>query len=161
MPYSGDPAASDIDAVRFWAQDTGNPPLLTDAEINYLIAFAGGDEGVTVSPVLVAAYACDRIASKYVGWVNINADGVSYSGDQLQQRYNALAAELRKSEKRLQEAGAFPFVGGIAIDTAPIPGVKEPNFGIGMDDNPEGYPQAGGWDGLVHYPNTGDIEQYP
>lgn len=166
MPYSGDPSASEIDAVRFWAQDTGNPPLLSDAEIQYVIDFAESSlgDGVTVSPVLIASYVCDHIAGKYVGWVSITADGVSYSGDQLQQRYNALADQLRKSEKRLTEAGAAPYVGGILTGEFPPPGVDAPNFGIGMDDNPEAARQAGGWNAEYLYAYSyynSDIEQSP
>jgi hypothetical protein len=157
MPYSGDPSDSEIDAVRFWAQDTGTPPLLTDAEIQYVIDFYANDPDIVTSPVLVAAVCCDRIASKYVGWVNISADGVSYSGDQLQQRYSTLAAELRKTEKQLLASGAAPYVGGVLVGQYPDPAVQEPNFGIGMNDNPEGYPQRGGWDGLVYGPVPGDI----
>jgi hypothetical protein len=171
MPYSGNPSDSELDAVRFWAQDTGQTPFLSDAEINYVISFYEDDAtgATTVSPVLIAAACCDLIASKYVGWVNINADGVSYSGDQLQQRYNALAAELRKTEKRLTVSGAFPYVGGILTNESPPPGVAPPNFGIGMDDNPEGFRQDGGWNaeyvysdsGNYYGPNSGDIEESP
>jgi hypothetical protein len=171
MPYSGDPSDSELDAVRFWAQDTGATPFLSDPEITYVISFYENDSSgnTTVSPVLIAAACCDMIAAKYVGWVNINADGVSYSGDQLQQRYNALAAELRKTEKRLTEAGAFPYVGGILANEGPPPGVDPPNFGVGMNDNPEAFRQDGGWNAEYFYsgaggyygPNNGDIEQSP
>ena len=151
MPYSGDPSDSEIDAVRFWAQDTGATPFLSDAEIQYIITFYEGDPDITVSPVLIAAAVCDRIASKYVGWVNISADGVTYSGDQLQQRYGALSAELRKTEKRLLETGANPYVGGILRGDYPDPGIEPPEFGIGMHDNPEAHDQSGGWVGSTAY----------
>jgi hypothetical protein len=150
MPYSGDPATSPIDEVRFWAQDTGTPPLLSDPEITslinyYVVDFPDGQ----ASPLLVAALAADRIAAKYVGFVNISADGVNYSGDQLQQRWSALAKSLRESEKTLRVAGAGPYVGGILRNQAPPPGVEPPEFGIGMNDNPEAMDQSGGWYGTT------------
>jgi hypothetical protein len=150
MPYSGDPATSPIDEVRFWAQDTGTPPLLSDPEITYLINYYVVDfpDG-QASPLLVAALAADRIAAKYVGFVNISADGVNYSGDQLQQRWSALAKSLRESEKTLRVAGAGPYVGGILRNQAPPPGVEPPEFGIGMNDNPEAMDQSGGWYGTT------------
>ena len=58
--YSGNPAASDLDAVRFWIQDTDvDDPLLQDAEINYLLALEG-------NVVLEAASsACDAVAASF------------------------------------------------------------------------------------------------
>lgn len=148
MPYSGDPATSPIDEVRFWAQDTGTPPLLSDPEITYLINYYVVDfpDG-EASPLLVAALAADRIAAKYVGFVSISADGVNYSGDQLQQRWSTLARNLRESEKALRIAGAGPYVGGILQGEYPPIGVEPPEFGVGMHDNPEAADQSGGWTG--------------
>lgn len=142
MAYDGDPSSSEANAVRFWAQDTGTPPLLTDAEIDYLIAYVDDDEA---SPVYIAALAADRIASKYVGEINISADGVSYSGDQLQQRYAALATELRRTARRETERFAAPYVGGVKVGEHALAGVREPQFGIGMFDNPEGGNQEFGY----------------
>lgn len=131
MTYSGNPAASGLDAVRFWAQDTGATGLLSDGEITYLIAFTRQDP--VVAPIEIAAVVADRIASKYAGEVTISSDGVNYSGEQLQQKYATLAIELRKQAIRLNGLGATPFVGNLGVDA---------NFGIGMDDNPEGYAQS-------------------
>jgi hypothetical protein len=142
MAYDGDPSASPIDAVRFWAQDTGDPPLLSDDEIDYLITFLDDPE---VSPITVAAFVCDRIAAKYVGQVSISADGVSYSGDQLMQRYTTLAAELRKTLKRTNEHFAPPYVGGVLYGERALAGVRQPVFGVGMFDNPEGSTQDYGY----------------
>jgi hypothetical protein len=126
MSYSGDPSSSGLDAVRFWAQDTGNPGLLSDNEIEYLIAFSGLDPDLT--PVDIAALAADRIAAKYAGMVSINADGVSYSGDQLYQKYQALAKELRQSAKTMQGWNAVPFAGASPLGM---------QFAVGMHDNPQ------------------------
>jgi hypothetical protein len=126
MAYSGDPTSSPLDAIRFWAQDTGASPLLNDAEIDYLTDFAGVDP--EENPIDAAALVADRIAAKYVGDVNINADGVSYSGDQLQSRYSALAKELRRQAGRSSGRESVPYVGGLQDGR---------QFGIRMHDNPQ------------------------
>lgn len=138
MAYSGDPANSEIDAIRFWTQDTGTPELLSDAEIEYLIFFSGLDP--EQSPLDIAALAADRIAAKYVGSVSISADGVSYSGDQLYQKYQALAKELRKSVGAIAGWAAGPFVGGLHVGR---------QFAVGMHDNPGAASQS-------VYPSTED-----
>jgi hypothetical protein len=142
MAYDGDPAASPLEAVRFWAQDTGTPPLLSDEEINYLFEFIDDPEA---SPITVAAFAADAIAAKYVGEISISADGVSYSGDQLMTRYQALATQLRKIDARQTARYAAPYVGGVLIGEHALPGVREPQFGIGMFDNPEAGNQEFGY----------------
>jgi hypothetical protein len=127
VSYSGDPSASGIDAIRFWVQDTGAPELLTDDELEYLVAFSGLDP--EVSPIDIAAIAAERIAAKYAGYVTISADGVSYSGEGLQQKYNQLAVSLRKQAARTQAESGVPFIGGLGGGR---------NFGVAMHDNPEG-----------------------
>lgn len=131
MAYSGDPAASAIDAIRFWAQDTGTPALLNDNEIQYLADIAGVD--VETDPIEAAALAAERIAAKYVGDVTISADGVSYSGADLQQRYGLLAAALRKQAIRVSGRVPVPFIGGQR---------RGRQFGIGMHDNPQAHSQT-------------------
>lgn len=131
MSYSGDPSASVIDAIRFWAQDTGTPELLSDDEIDYLATFAGVD--AETNPIDAAALVADRIAAKYAGDVSITSDGVSYSGDALQQRYSTLAGALRKQAIRSSGRVPAPFVGGM---------YRSRQFGIGMDDNPSGQSQT-------------------
>lgn len=156
MPYSGDPSASDIDAVRFFAQDTGTAPLLSDPEVQYLIDLAGVD--ATVAPRFIAAQAAELIAARYAGEVSITADGVTYSGDQLQTKYTQLAQNLRDAERRERVNGAFPYVGGVLRGEPPSPAVLPPNFGIGMDDNPQAGYQAHGFDGDPDaYEPTGQV----
>lgn len=131
MAYSGDPSTSGNDAVRFWAQDTDDPQLLNDAEIDYLSAYTGLDP--EIYPIDVAALAADRIAAKYAGLVSINADGVSYSGDQLGQKYQALAKELRQTARTRAGEGGSPYVGNWATGR---------QFGVGMHDNPQATTQS-------------------
>lgn len=156
MPYSGDPSASAVDAVRFWVQDTGKPPLLSDTEIEYLIAFSGVD--AAGAPIQVAVLAANQIAAKYAGEVSISADGVNYSGDQLAQKYTALASQLRNADNQRRAYGAAPYVGGILTGEAPPWGTNPPQFGIGKDDNPEVGYQGYGWNGDDGaHENTGQV----
>src|SRR3954469_2534047 len=131
MSYSGDPSSSGIDAVRFWAQDTGVPELLGDAEIDCLCAYSGLDPDR--NPIDIAALAADRIAAKFAGSVSISADGVNYSGDQLYQKYQTLAKELRQTARDQSGQGAVPFIGGQQTGR---------QFGVGMHDNPQATTQA-------------------
>jgi hypothetical protein len=131
MSYSGDPSSSGIDAVRFWAQDTGTPELLGDAEYDYLITYSGLDPDRY--PIDIAVLAADRIAAKFAGSMSISADGVNYSGDQLGQKYQALAKELRQTARVWAGQSATPFVGGQQTGR---------QFGIGMHDNPQATTQA-------------------
>lgn len=121
--------------MRFWLQDTDvNNALFQDQELQYFIALLtpanGGD------PVLVAAYCCTVLTARYAGEVSITADGVTYSGEQLQQKYADLAASLRQQYESLRALGGIPYGGGIARGDHPEPGTRPLNFGVGMDDNP-------------------------
>lgn len=133
--YSGNPAASPIDAVRFWINDTDVPTnaLLQNEEIQYVITLLtpsnGGD------PLFVAAWCCQVIAGKYAGEISITADGVSYSGDQLQDKYLKLAQSLRDQYNQFRGLGGAPYAGGILEGEFTAPGTKSPEFGIGKDDN--------------------------
>lgn len=130
--YSGDPADSDLDEVRFLLGDTATPSLLTDEEIEYLIAKL---ETTYSDMTAVASYGAEAIATRYAGEVTISADGVSYSGEQLQDKYCKLASDLRAQYERLQARGAEAYAGGTNVwdlwprDVVPL------NFGIGMHDN--------------------------
>jgi hypothetical protein len=151
MSYGGDPSGSETDAVRFWAQDTGTTELLNDAEYDYLIAYSGLDPNT--DPVEIAALAADRIAAKYAGDVSISADGVSYSGDQLYQKFQALAKELRHTARERSGWNAAPFVGGLG---------RGRQFAIAMHDHPGAPSQPGPettedrLDALVDY-DTGKV----
>lgn len=126
MPYSGDPSDSTIDAVRFWLNDVSDPPLLTDMEIEYVISF---DPFIADDPLLIAAECAMKLASKYAGQVAITADGVSYSGNQLADKYNQLASTLRTESAQRSTRGAVP----VPASDCYIPR----NYRIGMFDNPQ------------------------
>lgn len=134
--FSGDPATSRKDAVRSLLSDTGGADgtfwMLSDQEIIYF------DAQVTPSyddPFMTSAVCADIISGRYAGEVNISADGVSISADDLQKKYAALAASLRTTYKVIASPGGSPLVGGIDAFTVCDPTVRPKNFHIQQDDN--------------------------
>ena len=130
--YSGDPATSPKDEIRFLIGDTDSAiKLLNDTEITYLLAqWMPLYDSITY----VASVAAGVIATKFAGVVNITADGVSINTADLTLRYVELAARLRE----LYKAGA---VGGV-IDIANLmygseldPSIKPLFAATGMHDN--------------------------
>jgi hypothetical protein len=104
-----DPTASDKDAVRFLVGDTdANDPLVTDEEIEFYIA------EFPSSWYHAAAEVAESIAAKFSREVSHSGDGLSYSAEQLQANYAALAERLRKQARRRFRSGAGPYVGGIS-----------------------------------------------
>lgn len=130
--YSGDPSDSNIDAVRFYLQDTDEDnPLLSDEEIEFIY-----DDWYEVnrSLVYVASVAAETISAKFAREVSYSADGVSVSGDQLQQKYNELATSLRDMYKAQARAGG-PDVGGIFVDEEFDESIAPLSFSKRMHDN--------------------------
>lgn len=122
--YSGNPASSDLDAVRFTVQDV-NPsfPLLTNEEYTFLIAaWMPRYDSLT----FVAAIAAATISRKFVGLVSVSADGVSVNTSELTSRYRDLAVSLRE-EYKLSEVGA-------EID---LTNTQPGRFRIGLHDSAE------------------------
>ena len=88
--YSGNPASSEKDAVRFLIGDTDTTDqLLSDAEINYVIAESGGS-------IYQAAHdACYAIAGKFSRMASSKSVGdMSISYADRAQAFFALANEL-------------------------------------------------------------------
>lgn len=133
--YSNDPGTSPLDQVRFAISDTNSArKLLTDEEIKWLIA---RQVPIFNDPMVAAEHAALRIASKYTGGTSISADGVSIDTSGLQDKYRALAAQLREERSQLNGAAPIPYAGGMDpaedwgdSDVAPL------SFGTGMTDNP-------------------------
>lgn len=142
--YSGDPSTTPTDAVRFWLQDTDvTNALLQDQEIQYIITQLTPLNGA--DPVIVASYCATIIAGRYAGEVAITADGVTYSGEQLQDKYTALSTALLNQYNQLRALSGAPFVGGIERGEWPDPNLRPKNFGVGMDDNERAGRQVGYW----------------
>ena len=136
MPYQGNPAANAADAVRFWAQDTGATPLLSDDEVQYLLTDPDTASWSGGRPRLVASAACRVIIAKYSGQRQVlSADGVSMSGTELSDKYRTLAQDLIDDDARVHANSSIP---AMAADCP-----QGPLFAVGQFDNPEGYDQIG------------------
>lgn len=155
--YSGDPADSDLDAVRFYVQDTDSADkLISDEEIEFIIAQWGAVYGsITDSPgsaLLFAAQVAESIAAKFTREVTYSADGVSVGVNELQSKYDALALSLRDQYKTF-DIGGGPDVGGILYSDVPDPTVKPTLWAVGMHDNTRAGSQdyqLGGEDGIPY-----------
>jgi hypothetical protein len=141
--YSGDPATSDLDELRFMIQDTREElPLLLDEEINYLIAeWMPRYDSLTYC----AAIGAQIISRKFAGVVTVSADGVSVNTSELAARYKEMAAGLREEYKSAQVGGEVD-ISNIMIGHGPDPGIKPLHFALNLHDNPEaGMQDYGGW----------------
>lgn len=142
--YSGNPSASPTDEVRFLLQDTDvTNPLFQNEEIQYYLDRITATRGA--SPTLAAAYLAERAAAKYAAEVSISSDQTSIAMEQLQQKYQTLAASLREESSRLDASGVGPIVGGVGDFEDVFYGGKPKMFGKKMHDNR----QAGAQDVLT------------
>lgn len=104
--YSGDPAASDLDMVRFLIGDTDTADQqLFDAEINALLA--------SNSVIGAAVQCCQTIAAKYARKADKSIDDLRLSYSQISKSYYELAKSLRSSPQAI--AAVAPYAGGISI----------------------------------------------
>jgi hypothetical protein len=101
--YSGDPSASPSDEVRFLLGDTNvDDPLLTDAEILYLV-------NTTPNPLTAAAFAASALAAKYARLMDKSVGPISVSYSQKYEHFKDLANDLSTA------------AGGTNMAVAPIP----------------------------------------
>jgi hypothetical protein len=131
--YSGNPATSDTDSVRFLLGDTeSSDPLLQNEEIEFLLEQWSGNL------YSAAAAGAEQIAAQVTRETPYSGDGVDTNTDILQQKFMLLASQLRMLARRKGYAAAI-YAGGIdrsdvedadADDTA-IAG----QFGVGMHDH--------------------------
>lgn len=138
MSYSGNPANSDSDAVRFLIQDTDTSNEdFSDSEIAYVLT-------QTSSDVYDAAIALCRIAAaKYAKIVDSAIDSVRINASKKYSNFVNLASQIEKVKNTLSSSGQpSPVVTGISIteildvqdDTDIIP----KKFKQGMFENPPG-----------------------
>ena len=129
--YSGDPSASDKDAVRFLVGDTDpEDPLVQDAEIVYAISVGG-------SPEIAAAVTCESLAARFAREADVKQGSSSETASQRFSHYQDKANQLRL----LATLDALPRFGGqykseketFDSDTDAI----QPNFRMGMADRPD------------------------
>lgn len=144
--YTGNPADSSKDAVRFWIQDTAAPWKLTDEEINYTIS-------QFTNPMLAAASCANALAARYAAFPSKRVGDFSISYGELAKNYAALAAEL---ESKGQTFNLVPWSGGITHSDREIARTDtnrvKPPFRRDQFDNPsgannlssDGWPDGGG-----------------
>ena len=104
--YSGDPATTSRDAVRFYVGDTDtNDQLLQDAEIDFLLT-------QKPKPLAAAAQAARAIASKMSGLVDEKFESIDNKFSQRAGAFHDLAGRLDREAKRTGGLGT-PVAGGI------------------------------------------------
>lgn len=130
--YSGNPDASTLDQVRFLIQDTRDPFLLSDAELNYCISRY-------TNALIAAASACDVLAARFTNDVDKRIGNLSVSGGQRAEAWRKRGNELRAQAAR--EGIYEVFAGGVyeadslAQDSDST--VIQPHTRVGQDDHPE------------------------
>jgi hypothetical protein len=133
--YSGDPSASDLDAVRFYVQDiVDTRQLISDEELQFLIDQWGP---VKDSNLYTAGVAAEVLAAKFAAEVNVTADGINVDLGSLQDKYEKLASSLRDQYKAQFETGSFPSDADLegAMAGGYDPTIPPLNFGTGFQDN--------------------------
>lgn len=141
--YSGNPADSKRDEVRFLLQDTDDSrPLLYDAELDYIIDYYG--VRFDDSAPYMASIGAGVIARKFAGVVSISADGVSVQIGDLSARYTELASALRLEHSNAQEVGGAVDLANLMWESELDHSIAALNFSIGMHDNPSAGQQAYG-----------------
>ena len=86
--YSGDPALSQLDEVRFLIQDTDRDDFeLGDEEVNYLLTRHGDASAAAIA-------ACNVLAAKYAGLVDKAVGDLQLSLSQRTEHFRDLAKHL-------------------------------------------------------------------
>ncbi len=105
--YSGNPASSLLDAVRYEIGDTKEPdPLLSNEEIQYELARSANDV------LRAAAKCCETIAAQFARQANSTIGKTSIQAEAKFEHYTQKAKELRR---RIIGHGT-PYVGGADTD---------------------------------------------
>jgi hypothetical protein len=142
--YSGNPASSPGDAVRFWIGDTTETtPQLSDEELAYLLSLTGGH-------VLQAAIlGCQELANRYASQVDFAVE--SELRVDLSQRAEAYAKRAKALRDETLIPGTSlslvprPYAGGVSkqdmarqkADSDRVP----PSFTVGQFEEPGGRPE--------------------
>ena len=106
--YSGDPASSDRDRVRFLIFDTDtNEQLLNNEEIDWLLTEQS-------NVYMAAANGAEAIAAKFARDINRSVIGISASPGGRAQFYLDLAEKLRAQTATSNKHGEI-FAGGLTI----------------------------------------------
>jgi hypothetical protein len=133
-----------IDSVRFLVADTNaGDPQLQDGEIAGLLLQNSGDPtGATTNTQDVyqtAIAAATSLMAKYTRLANRTVGDLSIDYASVAKQYQALIAQL--SAQAIRHSSPIPYAGGISLGDMEIDqgddDVNQPNFSIGMDDNPD------------------------
>jgi hypothetical protein len=124
--YSGNPAGSSNDQIRFLIGDTETTrQLVSDEEIAWALT-------QETTPRRAAAICCDAIVAKFAKDVDSSTGSISRSGSQLQDQYRKLGIELRGRALVIPRAGGQSAAGKATLDSD-TDGVQ-PAFKLGQDD---------------------------
>jgi len=134
--YEG-PGANAKDVVRFLVGDTDkHDPLVSDEEILFFL------EEFPTSSYHAAAEVAESLAARFSREVNQSADGLSWSGDSLSQKYYELADRLRRMAARKLRSGFAPYAGGLSKNERKLDDadddLEKGHFRSHMHDNPRG-----------------------
>lgn len=104
--YSGNPATSDVDAVRFWVSDRGPDSWqLSNEEIAYTLT-------LYPTPLLAAAAIANELAMKWALYVDKAVGDLKLSYSQRAKAYAALAQTL---QSQAEQAGVSLYSGGTSL----------------------------------------------
>lgn len=153
--YSGDPASSPLDQVRFWLQDIDvSNQLMQNEELTWLFDTHGKD--MHGGEIWAAAIAAEVLANRFAREVSISADGVSVQLSELQDRYEKLAVNLRDAWHQFGSAATGDFA-SVLVDDGIDPSIKPLMFGIGFHDNYEAGQQDYGGYAPGRFPWSADV----
>lgn len=138
--YTGNPADSDRDGVRFLIGDTcEDDKLLQDAEIEYAIS-----KQTTLE--LAAAYCLRVLAAKFSRMVTKKVGDIAVNCSDLAKAYSDRANELDPNGITKNIPLALPSFGGRSHDEKETldedTDAVQPSFSRGMNDPPGGYPDG-------------------
>jgi hypothetical protein len=131
--YSGNPADSDKDAVRFWSGDTNlNDKLVDDEEVLFVLASQP-------NVILAAADILDALAIRFSGDVNARVGDVQENASDRAKAYKKRADELRSGKGPGQTMPEWFFGGQSRSGKDSLRSNEDavqPTFTEGQDDNP-------------------------
>lgn len=148
--YSGDPATSKKDAIRFLIGDTDDDDMiLTDAEIEWIVA----DRGDTNNLYLTAADAADLAGIKYSRVINRQTGTLNLSLGAT----NPFAERAKELRRLVGERKVGPVFASndLAAEVAASGGRRRPLFWLGQFDYPPNGPEKAPTDRSSTYPPLG------
>ncbi len=134
VTYSGNPADSDLDEIRFLTGDTNVTPttnaILQDEEHQFLVDEAG-------SVAYGAPRAATSMAAKFARFVNVRTGAVSKNLSDQMQHFLDLAKRLQVRADELAGAPIFTALTKSEKREDRLDSdLVQPQFRIGQDDNP-------------------------